>query len=278
MSSSWTTRWPEDSVDECLSRLLQTRSQTFAESSGYRTLTQAGGLASAATAGDIVGMREPEHSKIIARAAKQALAPLGFWRRGHSRIWLADHGYWLGVVEFQPSGFAKGSYLNVAAHWLWRPPEYSLSFDYFHPDQTRPFIEFFDAAQFTPLARDLAKQAARDSERLVQQFDSLSSIASALIKEELASPPDRAAGWSAFHAAVAAGLAGNILTSRRLFQQLIEQTVTHDWERRLQATCADLSKTLPKPCAFRDAVLTMVEQARSLNRLPPSPIRLDIGV
>lgn len=222
-------------------------------------------------------MAEPEHSKIIARAAKEALTRLGFWRRGHSRVWLADHGYWLGVVEFQPSGFGKGSYLNVAAHWLWRPPDYFLSFDYFHPDQTKPFIEFFDAAQFKPLARDLAEQAARDSERLIQQFDSLSSTASVLIKEELALPC-RPKGWRAFHAAVAAGLIGNIVTSRRLFQPLIEQAVTHDWQERLQATCAGLSQTLSRPRAFRDAVLMMIEQTRSLNRLPPSPICLDIGV
>src|SRR5687767_12866016 len=97
-------------------------------------------------------MAEPEHSKIIAQAAKEVLAPLGFRRSGRSRLWLADHGYWLGVVEFQPSGFSKGSYLNVAAHWLWRPPPHVMTFDYFHPDQTRPYIDFVDAAQFTPLA------------------------------------------------------------------------------------------------------------------------------
>jgi hypothetical protein len=60
---------------------------------------------------------EPEHSsQIIAAAARRALAPVGFWRKGRSRVWLSDHGFWLTVVEFQPSGFGKGSYLNVAAH------------------------------------------------------------------------------------------------------------------------------------------------------------------
>ena len=39
---------------------------------------------------------------------------MGFWRKGRSRMWLADRDFWLGVVEFQPSGFRKGTYLNVA--------------------------------------------------------------------------------------------------------------------------------------------------------------------
>ncbi len=60
-----------------------------------------------------------EHGRIIAAVAKSALAPLGFRRKGASRVWLADHGFWLDVVEFQPSGFSKGSYCNVAVHWLW---------------------------------------------------------------------------------------------------------------------------------------------------------------
>lgn len=58
------------------------------------------------------------HDKIIAEAAKAALRSLGFQRKGRSRTWLADHGWWLTIVEFQPSAWSKGSYLNVAAHWL----------------------------------------------------------------------------------------------------------------------------------------------------------------
>src|SRR5688572_1964676 len=68
------------------------------------------------------------HDKIIATAAKTMLQPLGLRRKGQSRLWIGDHGWWLAVVEFQPSGFSKGSYLNVAAHWLWSDKGY-ISFD-----------------------------------------------------------------------------------------------------------------------------------------------------
>ncbi|WP_352820518.1 DUF4304 domain-containing protein [Mesorhizobium sp. M0898] len=64
-------------------------------------------------------MADSEHGRIIASQAKIVLKPAGFQRKGKSRIWIADRGFWLSVVEFQPSSWSKGTYLNVAVHWLW---------------------------------------------------------------------------------------------------------------------------------------------------------------
>ena len=58
---------------------------------------------------------DSQHNRIIARAAKRRLEPLGCLQKGRSRTWIDDHGWWIGVVEFQPSGWSKGSYLNVGA-------------------------------------------------------------------------------------------------------------------------------------------------------------------
>src|SRR6266513_2483077 len=50
----------------------------------------------------------------------RALGPLGFKRKGRSRIWLADRGWWLLVIEFQPSSSRRGAtYLNVGEQHLW---------------------------------------------------------------------------------------------------------------------------------------------------------------
>src|SRR5438445_4349775 len=55
-----------------------------------------------------------DHNKVIRAAAEGALAPLGLIQQRNSRIWYDVHGWWAIVVEFQPSGFDRGSYLNVA--------------------------------------------------------------------------------------------------------------------------------------------------------------------
>ena len=45
-------------------------------------------------------------------------------------MWIDDNGWYLSVVEFQPSVWDKGSYLNVSVHFLWDEKDY-LSYDYY---------------------------------------------------------------------------------------------------------------------------------------------------
>lgn len=59
-----------------------------------------------------------DHNKIIQAVAKKALSPLGLRRDGKSRVWYDDHGWWAIVVEFQPSSWGRGSYLNVGLSWM----------------------------------------------------------------------------------------------------------------------------------------------------------------
>lgn len=67
---------------------------------------------------------------ILNAGARDVLKPMGLVRKGRSRTWLDDHGWWLIVVEFQPSGFSKASYLNVGICWQWSAvPKSYLSFD-----------------------------------------------------------------------------------------------------------------------------------------------------
>ena len=42
-------------------------------------------------------------------------------RKGQSRLWLDDNGWWMAIAEFQPSQWSKGTYLNVAVSWQWYP-------------------------------------------------------------------------------------------------------------------------------------------------------------
>lgn len=75
--------------------------------------------------------QEIDHNKIINKAAGDVLKPMGLFRKGQSRIWIDENDWFLIIVEFQPSNWDKGSYLNVAVNYLWSRKEY-LSFDYGH--------------------------------------------------------------------------------------------------------------------------------------------------
>jgi len=73
-------------------------------------------------------MTIPDHNRLLTSAARAELVPLGCVQKGRSRTWLDDHEWWVGVVEFQPSAWSKGSYLNVGVCWLWYEKDY-YSFD-----------------------------------------------------------------------------------------------------------------------------------------------------
>lgn len=104
----------------------------------------------------------PDHNKIIRQAAGEALKPLGLYQVGRSRLWAEDNGWYLTLVEFQPSGWSKGSYLNVALHFLWEPADY-ISFNYPFSGQTRQngFVAFSGGEEtFYEAMTAMAKKAA----------------------------------------------------------------------------------------------------------------------
>jgi hypothetical protein len=130
-----------------------------------------------------------QHTKLLIAAAREVLRPLWVVQKGRSRTWLDDHGWWLGVVEFQPSSWSRGSYLNVGVNWLWDPKDY-LVFDLGGrvdlPGEGE-YVEYESDEQFAPLVRKLAVLAA---ERVRYYRDVLPTVAAAASVLERAEPDD----------------------------------------------------------------------------------------
>jgi hypothetical protein len=93
--------------------------------------------------------RPSTHGNLIAAAAKAHLSAIGMNRKGKSRIWIKDNHWWLAIVEFQPSGWNKGTYLNVAATWFWHPKEH-FAFD--EIKRADGFAEYTDPQSFAMAA------------------------------------------------------------------------------------------------------------------------------
>ena len=198
------------------------------------------------------------HEKLIAGAAKEILGPLGFHRKGHSRTWIADHGWWLNVVEFQPSGWAKGSYLNVAAHWLWIEQDY-LSFDYC--GRVESFSKYTSDMHFQPEASRLAQTAAKEAHELGQTFDSIEAAAMVLCAKERDLPQQARGGWSAYHAGMALGLSGRLCDAATLFHSVRDD--------RVQPVVARVEKLLADPVEFRREVGDLIDAHRRALGLSP---------
>jgi hypothetical protein len=197
------------------------------------------------------------HANIIADAAKQALTPLGFRRKGRSRIWLSDHSWWLNVVEFQPSSWSDGSYLNVAAHWLWSSSGH-LSLDF--GGRMPGFEEYISDEQFDTVAKKLAGAAAEEAHKLNRAFASINATADVLLQNEASQRTTGEGSWSAYHAAVATALAGRECEAEALFRSITDGRVRADAELLL--------RLLPTPSRFKEEVSSLVARQRSALDLP----------
>lgn len=91
------------------------------------------------------------HSKIIKQVCKEILIPLGVFQKGTSRLYLDDNDYFFTVIEFQPSNWDSGTYLNIGLTFLW---DYNQSDVLYFTFSRQPaarygkFVEYKNETQF----------------------------------------------------------------------------------------------------------------------------------
>lgn len=203
-----------------------------------------------------------EASRILASEAKTIFGPLGLKQRGRSRIWLDDHAWWIGVVEFQPSSWSQGAYLNVGCCLLWNTKNY-ISYDL--GGRVERHVKFEDSEQFRPHAKQLALLAGQEIELWRKTIADVSSLST--YYNSLKLPKNL---WPQFHAAIAAGLSGDASRANEYFSQ-IEPPSDGDyaWQVKAKMRAAELQKLLPDLEAFRTEIAVGVQQCRALLKLPP---------
>jgi hypothetical protein len=209
---------------------------------------------------------EPQHSKILSAAARETLKPIGLQRKGRSRIWLDDNGWWAGVVEFQPSSWSRGSYLNVGAMWLWHPPPHHISFDVDHRVGEAGYIEYESDDQFAPLAQRLATMAADRIGDLRQRFPDLDAAAKHLVGQAQGND------WPTFHAGVALALADRRKAAAAMFKRLNADPDDPDWWPEAVDRAHRHAGTLSSKTGgeqFRQEVSEAIRDARTSLKLDP---------
>lgn len=90
------------------------------------------------------------HSKIIKQVCKEILIPLGVFQKGTSRVYLDDNDYFFTVIEFQPSCWSRGTYLNIGLIFLWKynPDLLPLDFPREIGGRYSEFVQYENEIQF----------------------------------------------------------------------------------------------------------------------------------
>jgi hypothetical protein len=200
-----------------------------------------------------------DHNRDITAAARAILRPIGCVQKGRSRTWLDDRGWWVAVVEFQPSAWSKGSYLNVAACFLWSEKDY-LSFD--DPAGDRSWFDATEGQSFLDKANILASQARDAILELRRRHSSIASSAASLTSKP------QLDNHGHFHAAVAHGLSGDSTAARTHFHAAMNLNTDIPWLLELSRTCARLSEMVSNRRAFVETVLDTIQRTRRVVQLP----------
>lgn len=199
------------------------------------------------------------HNHIIANAALSALGPLGFNRKGRSRTWIADHDWWVAVVEFQPSSWSKGCYLNVAAHWLWSSEDH-ISFDF--GDRVGGFAEYSSDDDFAEAMHNHCLIAVQEVQRHRSMFADLRSTADVLLAEVRAS---RHHGWTTYHAGIVAGLLGETELAWEMFDCVLRECKAP--HSLICARAERMAGVLIAEASLTQEVAGLVEQHRAALKL-----------
>ncbi|MGW1563522.1 hypothetical protein ACWCQ1_44650 [Streptomyces sp. NPDC002144] len=141
----------------------------------------------------------------------------------------------------------------------------------FHVDAVRVGSELFRTEdQFTPLARELSRQAAANMAALREQFSSLPDVARYLTSR----PERRGFLWDSFDSGIAAALVGDPDTARDHFERVLREEALAPWMVEAQEKARELHAI----AADRDAVTAWVARAvhscRTKLRLDPVPVAI----
>jgi hypothetical protein len=205
------------------------------------------------------------HTKLLTAAAREVLRPLGLRQRGRSRTWIDDHGWWIGLVEFQSSAWSKGSYLNVGGMWLWHEQGHHLRFDVGHRVDDAGFIEYQSDEQFAPEARRLAVLAADRIQRLRATLRDLNG-AITWLREHSAGGQ----GWPGYDLGIALGLSGHHVEAAACLRRLAQESDDPEWWEKAVARAHDLANVLDEDAdAFRAQIRSAITAFRVALRLEP---------
>lgn len=168
-------------------------------------------------------------------------------------------------MEFQPSAWSKGSYLNVGGMWLWHEQGRHVRFDVGHRVDGAGFIEYESDEQFHPGARRFAVLAANEIQRLRATLRDLDSAITWLRCHSAGGQ-----GWPGYDLGIALGLAGNHAEAAACLRRLSHDADDPEWWQEAVTRAHELADVLEHDAgAFRAQVQSAIAAFRGALKLEP---------
>ncbi len=181
-------------------------------------------------------MATPEHTKIINKTARKVFKEYGIVQKGRSRMWLDDHYWFTTLIEFQPSSWSRGTYLNVGVHFNWYPEDYfSFNIGYREKD----YCEYKNESQFEPVVAEFVQEALKKVLEYRKKMSCLDSVEKTIFAYDF--DGHSAVCWENYHKGVILGLNNKAQKAKEHFDLILEEETYnakldfyYDWLIELQ--------------------------------------------
>ena len=201
-----------------------------------------------------------DHNKIIAEKAIQHLKPLGYKRIGKSRLWIKDKGWWAILVEFQPSQWSSGTYINVSASTLL----YEYNAWQMH---TSTRIQGFASANDDPDFQSKVDSMTKEAAECATEMEINCSDLSYFVKVFTDFPENRKSVWHYYYAGILNSILGNCSLAKQCYTYVAEREYEHLFEQAIKLSSAELEFLIEFPDQYKSAVLGIVLRARQVKNL-----------
>ncbi len=192
------------------------------------------------------------HDRIIKTLCREILLPIGVFQKGASRVYLDDNGWYFTMIEFQPSGFSQGTYLNIGLDFLFRREDY---FAFCYADGTGRignFVPYENDDQFEREVRPYVERA-REHALKYRAFRNLETAKQAILRL----PNDGA--WRPFYQAMICLMTHDEEQGRQYYTDFLESC-----DARFKAWIADAGYPMSAEGLDHDCAMSLIRRKRTL--------------
>ncbi len=203
-------------------------------------------------------MTSIDHNKLLKKIAKERLKDYRITQKGQSRVFLQDNGWYSIMIEFQPSSWSKGTYLNIGVDFNFFPREHS-AFEY--ESRQKNFIEFSNQEQFEQIVYDLCNFTIEKVEELNSKFKNFSLALKALDSISLDNE------WNLYNVAILNAVNGYFEHSKQQFGKIMASRAKFDWQAKRQEQVEKLIDSLNNTEDFKRKFIELISETREMKKL-----------
>jgi uncharacterized protein YwgA len=163
-----------------------------------------------------------DHNKLLTKIAKARFKQTDIKQKGQSRTFLQDNFWFTTLIEFQPSSYDKGTYLNIGADFNFFPrAHFAFSYGY----REKQFKTFKDENQFEEVINKLCDSVLMKASEIKNQLTDYTNAATIL--RHAFNQNDN---WNNLDLAIINALSGDKATAKVLLDKIIIASCKRDWE------------------------------------------------